>query len=271
MPLNRALLFASLLSLVSLPAAQANVTRPTIEVGGGLESAPAGDSLDVLLRLNLDGVGVHANGMHFVIAHIRGDLGVSPTDAAQRIPYMKIDFEPVALAMGDGFNGSTIGVLPVEVGINVRLDESLMVRVDLVRYEKDYIGPSHLSDRALLYAKLAADALGYKMANHVSGIGGFHGGNVATLQAEIGMMLAAGHHIKARIALGGNADLNLGGNAGGGFAVESDMQAYAEVSLDVTRFLRFFVRNGVGAVVNSGDGIPNCAEYQLLAGAMFIY
>jgi hypothetical protein len=256
-----------------LPAtstARAEVERPMIEVGAGVESQ-ALETFRVLLRVGIDGFTFHREGHStFVIATVHGNFATMESEG-RKIPYMDLEFVPVTMRTGDGLRGGSYRFLPGRYGTNIRLNEDATVRVDVVGIEKGVQGASPFGPKALLFAKVAADAVGYKMAAHLTGEQGtFHGANLAGVSAEAGLAIIASNTFKVRLALGGTADLSVGSNTGDpGLALYSDFSAYAEVSLDIKRFFRLFVRNGLNGV--TGAGFDTITEYQLMMGAQIIF
>lgn len=256
--------------LVATTAARAD--RPVITWGGGAITTPAShpvSSMSVLLRVGVDGVKQDLFGLHCTLAQIQGDLAVDPRSAAdQRLPYLDIKFTAAACPLGDGVSGGKLKALPVAAGSNMRLDQKLRLRVDAIGYEKNYMRPTQFSEDVVVFAKLAADAIGYKLVSHLSELGGFHGFNLGAVNVEVGAILAT-KRITARIVFGGSADVSFGGNIGSGFALQSDLEAYCEFTADINRYLRFFIRNSLLKSINSGSDDPS--QYQLLVGAVFIY
>jgi hypothetical protein len=260
------------LAAVLIATTAARAERPVITIGGGGITTPASSpvsNMSVLLRVGVDGVKRDLFGLHCTLAQIQGDLAVDPRSAAdRRLPYLDIKFTAIDCPLGDGVSGGKFKVLPVNVGSSMRLDQNLRLRIDAIGYEKNYMQPIQFRDDTVIFAKLAADAIGYKMVSHLSEIGSFHGFNLGSVNVEVGAILAT-DHVTVRIVFGGNADVSFGGNIGGGFAIQSDLEAYSEITADVSRYLRFFIRNSLLKSYNSGSDDP--AEYQLLTGAMFIF
>jgi hypothetical protein len=270
------LLVLAAATAASTPAFATDFDPPMIEIGGGVEAHASGP-INVLLRVSVEGVTVTDPGHYaLVIAKMRGDLALHslPTGEGNRIPYLDIEFVPASLRLPGGLSGGELRILPTHVGTNIHLNQDVNLRVDVAGVEMGYLGPSGINERTLLYAKLAADALGYKMASRLSDAGAdnatFRGFDVGALNGEAGLVFAPGNaSFKVRVAFGANADLNVGGNVGHGFALESDLGAYSEVSLDIKKFMSLFVRNSYRTEINSG--FDTQSEYQLLLGAIFIF
>ncbi|MGK5085816.1 hypothetical protein WDW37_21210 [Bdellovibrionota bacterium FG-1] len=278
---NLALLGLLLVSLAPIFGHAADVTPPMIEVGAGIEADPY-DPVEVALRVNVEGMGLrHVAGIPaLVFARLRGDLAVATDANGRRITYADVEFVPAVFRTGEGVSAREIRVLPTHVGTDIHLNQDLVIRVDAIGVGTRYLGPSHISERALIYAKVAADALGYRMATHLSDHAHFYGVNLVALNAELGLVIATGP-FKVRITFGGAADLNLGGNVGQSFAIESDIKAYNEVSFDVAKFFRIFIRNSLNAAFHSSPFGTSEADpqgdngteydYQFMAGATFIF
>jgi hypothetical protein len=262
------ILFAASLSNVTF----ADVGRPMIEVGGGMDVHP-GQTVSVLLRVSIEGVTIGTpRGKTFssmVLARMKGDLALSAQSDGRPVSFMDIEFVPWSGRTGDGLSGVEYRALPMRFGTNIRMNQDTTIRVDLAGAETSFLGPSGFSDKALIFAKIAADALGYKVATHLTDTNDFHGVNVAAVNGEVGLVYALGTNFKARVVFGGTADLNIGGNVGTGFALESDLGAYNEISLDIKKFMRLFIRNGLNSRINGG--VDTDTEYQLMMGATFIF
>jgi hypothetical protein len=270
--LTRALLAVLLISALWSVTVSADVDRPMIEIGSGMEAHP-GAPVNVLLRVSIEGVTISNPRSKLysslVLARINGNFALSAQADGRRLPFMDIEFIPVDVRTGDGLSGLGFRALPTRLGTNVRMNQGLTVRVDIAGVETSYLGPSGISENMLVFAKVAADAMGYKMATHISDSYDFHGVNIAALSGEAGIAYALGMGLKVRIAFGGTADLSVGGNVGMGFALMSDLSAYNEISLDIKKFMRLFIRNGVSTRMNGG--LADTTEYPLLLGATFIF
>jgi hypothetical protein len=258
------------LGLASAPAL-ADVPQITITAGGMTEPLDGvASTLNLMFRVSADGVERDIQGHRCVIAQVQGDFAVDARSAAEhRLPYLDVRFTGAECPNGAGLRATKYRALPIAIGRNLRLDERLNLRVDAVGVEKDYLGAAFGSDRVMLFAKLAADAIGYKLVSRLSGPGGFQGVDVAAVNAEIGSVLMA-RDIPVRIVFGGSADVSAGGESQAGFAVRADIEAYSEVSADVTRYLRLFVRAGWDKAIESGQDVDP-SDFRLLAGATFIF
>ena len=257
-------------------------TRPMVEIGAGTESALTQGGMNVLIRV---GVGVSqspedtdAGDMlgpeQLVWAHLRGDFSVDPSaTGAAALPYLDMTFIPVHNQLsvirenGDAVMGD-LQLLPTRVTRDIRLDRSIGVRVSVVGIQLGTVRTQ--SEHTALYAQVAADAIGYKMAAHVSSLGTFHGMHIAGLGAEAGAAFLVNENFTVRLALGGNADLNLGGNTNG-FSVQSDMDAYLAVKADIAKFIQIFARAGINAMCESGNGRGCEWSPQFMVGATFIF
>jgi hypothetical protein len=257
-------------------------TRPMVEIVAGTESALTQGGMNVLIRV---GVGVSqspedtdAGDMlgpeQLVWAHLRGDFSIDPSaSGANALPYLDMSFIPVHNQLsvirenGDAVMGD-LQLLPTRVTRDIRLDRSVGVKVSVVGIQLGTVRAQ--SEHVSLYAQLAADAIGYKMAAHVSSLGTFHGFHLAGLGAEAGAAFLVNENFTVRVALGGNADVNFGGNVGSGFAVQSDMDAYLAVKADIAKFIQVFVRAGLNAMCDSGESGCQWSP-QFMAGATFIF
>jgi hypothetical protein len=269
--------------LVHLPAARATgIDLPMIEVGGGLQNE-ASETVNILLRVSVDNLTVHSrpdNRPNLVIARIKGNAVLSQgafngsaDSMASRLPYADIEFVPLTMRLGEGIGGQQLRILPSNFGTNIQLNQKAVVRVMAIGVGRDYLGPSGIDDRILVYAKFAADALGYKMARHVTDSVHFEGADLFALQGEVGAVMLAGP-FKIRVAFGAGVDVSIGDNVGAtgdadGWSLRSDVSAYNEISVDISKFFRFFVRNAYYSVVDSRAKTPR--GYALTVGATFIF
>jgi hypothetical protein len=258
-------------------------TRPMIEIGAGSESAITQGGMNVLIRV---GVGVSqspedtdAGDMlgpeQLVWAHLRGNFSIDPSATGlDALPYLDMSFIPVHNQLsvirenGDAVMGD-LQLLPTQITRDIRLDRSIGVKVSVVGIQLGTVRTQ--SEHVSLFAQVAADAIGYKMAAHVSSLGTFHGFHLAGLGAEAGAAFLVNENFTVRLALGGNADVNFGGNINGGFAVQSDMDAYLAVKADIAKFIQVFVRAGINAFCNSGHASGCNWSPQVMLGATFIF
>ena len=261
--------FVSLLGLACVMGAtpaEARVGRPMITFGSGVETTT--EQVNVLLQLNFDNLTLEHPGSStiYVLARLRANVAINPSSDGPTVPYSDIEFIPVVARTGVGVGGRGLRILPTRININ----PDLTVRVDVAGLETAYLGHTGFSERAMIYAKVAADALGVKMANFAYDAVHFRGVNIAALNAEAGLIFAASGGVKVRVAFNVSADVSVGNNEGGyGWSIRSDMIAYNEISVDLTRFFRLFVRNGVNVGLNSG--FDPVADYQFMGGGTFIF
>ena len=266
-------------STVSDPSAPV----PMIEVGAGAESplSKAG-GVNILLRV---GFGFYQladpnappgilGQEQLVWAHIDGDIAISPLADGTRVPYIDIKFIPVENStefLSQTRTQTIMGNLelfPMKFERNIHLNQQFGYQVSAIGLDFDLL--SMQTKQVGFFAQLAVDALGYKMASYVSDLGtfkGFHLGGIA-LEAGEALITKAGFII--RVALGGSADINFGGDAGVGFAVQSDMQAYVAIKAQVSKMITAFLRAGLLGSYNSGEGTFQAGP-EILLGATFIF
>lgn len=244
---------------------------PSGYIGGGFETSAPGQTMSVFLRVDASGLTSRdSDDLTFgVVARVRTDFMFSVASDGQRIPYL--DFEFVPYTKGMDIDGTTLGVrfVPLHISRSVRLDQSANIRVDVAGIEANLFIPLDKREKFVAFAKIAADAVGYKLATYLSDRGNFHGVDIAALRAELGAVLGATGPAKVTVSIGGSIDLNLGGNVGRGFAVQSDMAAYTEVTLDILNFLKLFVRASLNATGNSAYSFDG--ERRLMVGAAFLF
>ncbi len=258
-------------------------TRHMIEVGTGMEGAIGKDSFGILLRVGYsynriaeDSLPGEVTGPEQLIwAHFSGDFSISPWGGPNgSLPYMNIHFTPVKNSLeiirdnGDSIMGE-LRALPIEIKRDIRIDQNAMVKVSLAGVQFGLT--SFKSDQIALIAQVAADLLGYKMSSYVSDRGTFHGGHVGGITAEGGAAFLINEDFLIRVVLGGEADLNLGGNSGGGFAVNSDLAAYLAIKADIYRFIQVFLKLTYFGNCNSADTHGCDGAAQLLGGVTVLF
>jgi hypothetical protein len=251
------------------------------EVGAGMESALSEGGVNILLRFGYayshmqdetdpDPV---MGPEQLVWAHISGDLAIdaSATGSAA-LPMLDIKIIPVHNSLsiirdnGDAIFAD-LQLLPMAVGRDIRLDQNVTFKVSVVGIQAGLV--RYQTDRIALYAQVAADALGYKMVDQLSSTGTFHGGRILGTALEGGVQFTITENFSIRIALGGSADLNLGGIESS-FAVQSDMDAYLAVRADIARFIQIFLKGGINAnCLSAGYGCDYAP--QLMLGATFLF
>jgi hypothetical protein len=251
-------------------------TRHMIEVGSGVESAMTEGGVNVLLRVGYGYSRIAESSQpgeilgpeQLIWAHFTGDFAFDPTaSGGNALPYADVRFIPVENSLsiirdnGDAILGS-LQLLPIEVKRDIRIDREAAVSVSVVGIQVGTV--RYQQDKIALFAQVAADLVGYKAAIRINDMGSFHGFRLIDLGAEGGVAFMINENFTIRIALGGSADLNFGGNVGRGFAVQSDLNAYLALRADIAKFLQIFFKVGYGAACDNGfgcEGVP-----QIMAG-----
>jgi len=267
-----------------------NPLHPMIEVGVGGETE--GNGLDVLLHVNVgvrktveegDPDDILVISEQQMWAHMSGNVSfnTNPGNGQTAVPYMDIRFVPWedTVTVGNSEDhlmlSGTLQLLPIHIGRNVAIDQNVVVQVSVVgvNLRKDLVHWDDVSalGNVTIFAQLAADAIGYKMANHVVDANGtFHGFHLLGLTGSVGANMEISDNFNVRIELGGSADVNFGGNTQNGFAIQSDMGAYAAVRLTIAKFIELFVQGSYNAqceAFSTGcQGVP-----QLMFGATFYF
>ncbi|MGZ6371292.1 MAG: hypothetical protein ACXWPM_11105 [Bdellovibrionota bacterium] len=261
-----------------------------IEVGGGVESAPESGDINFLLRVNLAGKGVNSKGQQLVYAHINANIalnkGNSPDD--QHLPFLDISFRPIEFVTGqsDGelVNGKGFAILPIQVKRDLKVDENLMVSVTALGF---MVGGTHIASKHVaIFAQLVGDALGYKYVNHISNVIDLNSFKILGTDVKAGLMLTANENFSVRIAVGVRGDLSGGFthfestqtglfdfSGHGDIRAESDYKAYAEVKVDIAKYLELFAEASYNGVWNYEQTVRNDESryWQVMAGAAFIY
>ncbi|MCC7443024.1 MAG: hypothetical protein IT285_15430 [Bdellovibrionales bacterium] len=264
-----------------------NPLSPMIEVGAGGETQ--GNGVNVLLHVNVgvrrtveegDPDDILVISEQQMWAHMSGDVSFNVSGNGQTVvPYMDIRFVPWedTVTVGNSEDGlmlsGTLELVPIEIGRNVALDQNVVVQVSVigVQFRKDL---AHWDDvtalgNVTLFAQVAADALGYKVVDHVAATAGtFHGFHLLGLSGAVGANFEISDNFNVRLEIGANADVNFGAN--NGFAIQSDMGAYAAVRFTIAKFIELFVMGRYQAQCEAfGSGCQGAP--QLMFGATFYF
>lgn len=250
-----------------------------IELGTGAR-ANSNRTVDVLLSLEFRGVpgegdvGV-GNGAISVAqlywARINADVAFGFNGNA--VPAFDVRLIPVVMdhrvfVPGDhSMRFGSLQGLEMRMSRNFHVGRDFAFDVRVLGYRTGMAIPHGTSGFNFIGA-IAVDALGYKLIDHVEGAT-YHGARIGSAAIEFGEMLRLGE-IDSTIALvlGAEADFSLGGN--GGFAVQSDMAAYASLRFDVKDFLRlFFEVRGEAYGESGGRGWTTIGS--VMAGARFYF
>lgn len=259
------------------------IFQPVLEAGGG-GFRSAGSAWTALLRTRfvlLETVGPEdawdavRTPEYLLWASLDGHLALSRDPAGVSVPYADLRFTPVQrrFEMNNADTGEALAVgvalLPARLSRFLALDRSFGVEATLAGV-RGRLG-RRLGERQQvgLFMSLAVDALGYKAALHPSDGHAFQGVHVGTVAAETGAELLLGRQLRLGLVLGASAGLGLGWDSGGmGFSAASDLGAYTEAQVDVTRFSRLFVRGQLDAFREPGRDRTLSAP-TLLGGAAF--
>jgi hypothetical protein len=259
-------LFPVFLCLLLSTLARADHERPMIDIGSGTETASRGAGVNVLLSA---GFGYRIDGAHMnlVLARIKTDVAVSTLEDGSRVPALDIEFVPAAL----GVRIIGLRAFPTRITRDVRIDQEAAVRVNVVGFWYDSlpdgrVDPTRDENDLIPFVRVAVDALGYKMASHVSALSAFHGVSIGAIAAEGGIATRLSDAFTVRVSVGGSADVALGGSAG--FSLQSDLNAYTQVAADIRELVTLFVRGGARTSADTGTEFGQ-TSFQLLAGATF--
>ncbi|WP_375771190.1 hypothetical protein NR798_09905 [Archangium gephyra] len=236
--------------------------RPRLEAGGG-GFQNGGTGWNALLRLRFllhETVGPEdtwdavRTPEYLLWASLDGHLALGSGPAGVTLPYADLRFTPVQrrFELNNAATGEELAVgvvlLPARLTRFLALDRSLGVEASLAGVRGRLGRRFGERQRVGVFASLALDAAGYKSALHPSDGEAFRGVHAATLAVETGAELLLGTQLRLGLVLGGSAGLGLGWDRGGdGFSAPSDLGAYAEAQVDVTRFSRLFVRGQLDA------------------------
>ncbi|MFL5355396.1 hypothetical protein [Archangium sp.] len=189
-------------------------------------------------------------------ASLDGRLALS----SAALPYADLHFTAVErrFELNDVDTGDTLAVgvalAPMRFTRFTRMDRKLGVELSLAGAQVRK--GTHFGERRRLgvFASVALDAVGYKAAFHLSSPDTFHGVHAASVLAETGAELLLGEPLRLGLVLGGSAGVSLGWSRGYGFSAPSDLGAWAEAQVDVTRSLRLFARGQLDALREPARG-----------------
>ncbi|MGK5089069.1 hypothetical protein WDW86_16045 [Bdellovibrionota bacterium FG-2] len=240
---------------ISAHAVDLSNWEPMIEVGteGTLESE---NEMTALLRV---GFGFKRKGgevtpidtlgpERMVWAKINGTFALASRQAGT-LPSMNIEFIPyedqlLIGEMGGEASGTkkikvmgNLQLFPTQIKREVSLDQELVVRIAVVGVQVK--AAQKQSAQTELYAQIAADFIGYKVASHVSELATFKGIHVAELGAEAGIGTLLSKSLYLKIGLGGSADFNFLSS------IQSDQKAYLAVRLDIAQLVQLYVQGSV--------------------------
>ncbi|HZI07377.1 MAG TPA: hypothetical protein VEZ71_25385 [Archangium sp.] len=259
------------------------IFRPLLEAGGG-GFQNAGTDWNALLRTRFvlrETVGPEdewdavRTPEYLLWASLDGHLALSSGPAGVALPYADLRFTPVQrrFELNNAATGEELAIgvalFPAHFTRFLALDRSLGVEASLAglrgRLGRRFGGQQQVG----VFASLALDGVGYKSVLHPSDGEAFRGVHAATLAVESGAEVRLGTQLRLGLVLGGSAGLGLGWDrGGGGFSAPSDLGAYAEAQVDVTRFSRLFVRGQLDAFHEPGrDRLLSTPA--LLGGAAF--
>ncbi|AKJ01023.1 hypothetical protein ATI61_112281 [Archangium gephyra] len=259
--------------------------RPVFELGaGGLQND--GSAWNALLRTRFmvretvvpeDTWDAVRTPEYLLWASLDGHLALGSSPAGVTVPYADLRFTPVQrrFELNNAATGEELAIgvvlLPTRLTRLLALDRSFGVEASVIGV-RGRLG-RHFGERRRVgvFGSLALDSPGYKAALHPSDRHAFQGVLATTLAVETGAELLLGTQLRLGLVLGGRVGPGFGWDAGGGgFSAPSDLGAYAEAQVDVTRFSRLFVRGQLEAFHEPGrDRLLSTPV--LLGGATFRY
>jgi hypothetical protein len=254
--------------------------RPGFELGAG-GFGGAGQDWHVLLRTRFelretvvpeDTWDAVRTPEYLLWASLGGGLAVGTGPVRGTLPYADLRFTPVErrFELNNVDTGDTLAVgvalAPLRLTRFTRMDRRLGIEASLAgaRARKG----TRLGERLGVFASVALDAVGYKAALHLSELGPFHGVHAASVTAETGAELLLGQQLRLGLVLGGSAGIALGWSRGYGFSAPSDLGAWAEAQVEVTRYVRLFARGQLDALREPAHGRLLSAP-AISAGAAF--
>ncbi|QRN95451.1 hypothetical protein JRI60_41360 [Archangium violaceum] len=263
------------------------ILRPVFELaGGGFQGARADWNALLRMRFQLRETVVPEDAWdsvrtpeYLLWASLDGTLAMTPGPLGgglrAELSHADLRLTPVEqrFELNDAADGGMLAVgvvlAPARLTRFLALDRKLGVTLSAAGVRARLGTSLGERQRTRVFASLALEALGYKAALHLSELDAFHGVHVATLAAEAGAELLLGERFRLGLVLGGRAELGLGWSHGGRrFSAPSDLGAYAEGQVDMTRHLRLFVRGQLDALHEPEPG-RLLSTPALLAGAAF--
>ncbi len=256
--------------------------EPMIEVGteGSLET---GNEMTALLRV---GFGLKRKGggvtpidtlgpEKMVLAKISGTFAVVSTEN-QALPSMDIEFVPYEDQLLIGEVGGdpegtkkiramgNLQLLPTQIRRDLNLDEALVLQISIVGVQLK--AAQKQTARTELYAQVAADLLGAKIASHVSELSTFRGLHIMELGAEAGLGTLLSKSLYLRIGIGGKADFNWNFWS----RLQSDQKAYLAIRLDIAQLVQVYVEGALKGNWDSGSPSYESGA-ELTAGVVFYW
>jgi len=171
-------------------------------------------------------------------------------------PYVDVKFSPIMdekkwINPDTGVNKNRLTRwTPVNVVRNFNLDQELVVKASVIGVTLGV--DQDISEKVIVFAQLAADAVGAKYAKYLSESSSFKGVHLGKLNAEAGFTYAFDTDFTVRFSVGGEADMNWNASFAKG-RYQADMQAFATLKADVWRFISVFARASWGAMWDSGN------------------
>ncbi len=259
--------------------------RPTGEFGGGGRQG-AGSDWEVLLRVRFvlretvvpeDAWDAVRTPEYLLWASLDGTLAAGGLFHEATLPHADLRFTPMErrFELNDASTGDTLAVgvafAPVRLTRFLELDRKLGVEASVAGVRGRLGTRLGERQRVGVFASLALEALGYKAALPLSDVGTFQGVHVTSLSLEAGAELWLGERLRLGIVSGGSAGVGLGwSHDRSGLSSLSDLRAYAEGQVDVTRFFRLFARGQLDALLESGSDRTRSAP-TVLAGAAVLF
>jgi hypothetical protein len=255
------------------------------EVGGGGRRADGSD-WSALLRVRFvlreavvpeDTWDVVRTPEYLLWASLDGTLAAGGLFHQTTFPYADLRLTPVErrFELNDAATGDTlavgVAVAPMRLTRFLELDRKLGVEVSAAGVRGRQGTRLGERQRVGVFAAIALDALGYKAAIPLSDAGTFQGVHLSSLSLEAGAELWLGEQLRLGLVSGGSAAVSLGWSHGEkGLSSLSDLRAYAEGQVDVTKFFRLFARGQLDAILAPGsDRTPSAST--VLAGATVMF
>ena len=203
------------------------------------------------------------------------DMGLSTEPGATGAAVLSsidVNFVPYFVGRTD-VEGENMGVRigAGELSRSVPMGENLTMRVDLVGLQAEIHHPfsDELDPKLTAIIKVALDTIGFKAAMRAKDEGLFVGANLASLNAEVGLLYRVNENLSGRVMLGAQSEFSVGGKSGPAFSFYSRSKFYGRISADILTLnealhLSVFVEASENIVAELG--VPTETELQRVSG-----
>lgn len=281
--------------------------RPDFTIGHGWEGSSNQGTVNLYYRVELlvrsdDGQGMRSpewriGDGYIVFVRMKNEIAIGPNSSGGTdVPFFSADVVGSLASSGpcyaqrenclEGWEPEASRIrgyraLGTTVHRDIRLGQNVVVRTTLAGIERGVAAWAG-SPGWIPFYQVAADAIGYKYTDYIqSTVPGarqletWHGMEIVNGSIKAGLMRMLGATSSLRVEFGARADLAVGQTwaSGLGFqrpGVNSDMQAYVEVGINLRRIAELYIRAGLNAICDSSNQYCRVAS-QFMGGANFIF